>query len=42
MRIDLSFDDELGRRLPLPLAQLYRRAHNAKSPEERHHVAYYL
>src|SRR4051794_29388263 len=42
MRPALPFDDELGRRLPLPLAQLYRRAHNAKSAQERHHTAYYL
>jgi WD40 repeat protein/serine/threonine protein kinase len=35
-------DDSLLRRLPLPLAQLYRRAHNAKTPLERHLAAYYL
>ncbi len=29
-------------RLPLPLAQLYSRAHNAKSPRERHDNAFYL
>jgi hypothetical protein len=29
-------------RLPLPLAQLLRRAHNAKTPLERHLTAYYL
>src|SRR5438132_10374717 len=38
----LSFDDALSLRLPLPLAQLYRRAHNAKSVQERHHAAFYL
>lgn len=38
----IAFDDDLVRRLPLPLAHLYRRAHNAKSPQERHHAAYYL
>jgi WD40 repeat protein/serine/threonine protein kinase len=38
----LLFDDELVRRLPLPLAQLYRRAHNAKSALERHQAAFYL
>jgi serine/threonine protein kinase/WD40 repeat protein len=38
----LSFDDALARRLPLPLAQLYRRAHNSKSGLERHHTAYYI
>jgi hypothetical protein len=35
-------DDDLVGRLPLPLAQLYRRARNAKSPVDRHHNAYYL
>jgi hypothetical protein len=30
----LAYDEELARRLPLPLAQLYRRAHNAKSPSD--------
>ncbi len=35
-------DEELLRQLPLPLAQLYRRAHNAKTPLERHQAAYYL
>lgn len=34
-------DDLLGR-LPLPLAQLYRRALNAKTALDRHHNAYYL
>jgi serine/threonine protein kinase/Tfp pilus assembly protein PilF len=38
----LAIDEHLIRRLPLPLAQLYRRAHNAKTPQERHHAAYYL
>ena len=42
MSAELPFDDDLLRRLPLPLAQLYRRAHNAKSPQERHNAAYYL
>src|SRR3954465_8409899 len=37
-----SENEELARRLPLPLAQLYRRAHNAKTPLERHHAAFYL
>ncbi|MBI4607022.1 MAG: protein kinase [Planctomycetes bacterium] len=40
--IALVFDETLSRRLPLPLAQLYRRAHNAKTPLERHHAAFYL
>jgi serine/threonine protein kinase len=35
-------DEALPARLPLPLAQLYRRAHNAKSAVERHIAAYYL
>ena len=37
-------DEDLARRLPLPLplAQLYRRAQNAGPPLERHQAAYYL
>jgi hypothetical protein len=35
-------DEDLLHRLALPLAQLYRRAHNAKTPLERHQAAYYL
>ena len=42
MDIDAAFDDDLARRLPLPLAQLYRRAHNAKGPRDRHDTAYCL
>jgi WD40 repeat protein/serine/threonine protein kinase len=42
MRNALSSDEDLVRRLPLPLAQLYRRAHNAKTPLERHLTAFYL
>jgi serine/threonine protein kinase/tetratricopeptide (TPR) repeat protein len=38
----LTSDEDLVRRLPLPLAQLYRRAHNAKNALERHLTAYYL
>jgi len=38
----LPCDEELMRRLPLPLARLYRRAHNAKSPFDRHQAAYFL
>src|SRR5437868_2003964 len=34
--------EELLRRLPLPLAQLYRRAHNAKTPRDAHDFAFYL
>src|SRR5688572_19700915 len=37
-----SRGDELATRLPLPLAQLYRRASNAKTALDRHHHAYYL
>jgi WD40 repeat protein/serine/threonine protein kinase len=39
---DIAFDEALAQRLPLPLAQLYRRAHNAKTPLERHLTAFYL
>src|ERR1041385_7313820 len=35
-------DEDLMRALPLPLAQLYRRSTNAKTPLERHQGAYYL
>jgi WD40 repeat protein/serine/threonine protein kinase/tetratricopeptide (TPR) repeat protein len=38
----LTLDEDLIRRLPLPLAQLYRRAHNARTPHERHQAAFYL
>jgi WD40 repeat protein/serine/threonine protein kinase/tetratricopeptide (TPR) repeat protein len=39
---DLAPDEALVQRLPLPLAQLYRRAHNAKTPLERYLTAFYL
>ena len=42
MALDLVPDETLIARLPLPLAQLYRRAHNAKSALERHQAAFYL
>jgi hypothetical protein len=42
MTTPLACDEDLIRRLPLPLAQLYRRAHNAKTPLERHNAAFYL
>src|SRR5438445_11282967 len=42
MRIRLALDEDLLRRLPLPLAQLYRRAHNTKTPFEQFLTAYYL
>jgi WD40 repeat protein/serine/threonine protein kinase len=42
MRADFAPDDLLLQRLPLPLAQLYRRAPNAKTPLERHLTAFYL
>jgi hypothetical protein len=35
-------DDALARRLPLPLAQLYRRAWNERNPRDRNEAAYYL
>ena len=41
MRDELLADDTLVQRLPLPLAQLYRRAHNAKTALERHNTAFY-
>jgi serine/threonine protein kinase/tetratricopeptide (TPR) repeat protein len=37
-----TIDEELVRRLPLPLAQLYRRAYNARTAQDRHHSAYFL
>jgi WD40 repeat protein/serine/threonine protein kinase len=42
MRLELIPDEALVQRLPLPLAQLYRRAHNAKSALDRHLAAFYL
>ena len=42
MQPDVAPDEALIQRLPLPLAQLYRRAHNAKTPLERHLTAFYL
>ena len=42
MRSPLACDEDLVRRLPLPLAQLYRRAHNAKGARDRHDTAYCL
>ncbi len=42
MRPDLTFAEPLARRLPLPLAQLYRRAYNAKNPLDRFLTAYYF
>src|SRR5438270_580548 len=35
MSLNHSLDEELVRRLPLPLAQLYRRAHNANGARNR-------
>jgi eukaryotic-like serine/threonine-protein kinase len=40
--VEDSRGDDLLARLSLPLAQLYRRARNAKSAIDRHHNAYYL
>src|SRR4051794_4250034 len=42
MRPDLAPDEALVQRLPLPLAQLYRRAHNAKSARDGSLTAFYL
>jgi serine/threonine protein kinase len=42
MRPEMPFDEALPQHLPLPLAQLYRRAHNAKTPLDRHLTAFYL
>jgi serine/threonine protein kinase len=38
----LTPDEDLIRRLPLPLAQLYRDAQNARTPQDRHQAAYFL
>jgi eukaryotic-like serine/threonine-protein kinase len=38
----VAINEDLVRRLPLPLARLYRRARNAKTPLDRHQAAYYL
>jgi YD repeat-containing protein len=37
-----TINEDLVRRLPLPLAQLYRRAHNAHGAQNRHQAAYFL
>jgi hypothetical protein len=37
-----AFRREYTVRLPLPLAQLYTRAHNAKSARDRHDLTYFL
>jgi serine/threonine protein kinase len=42
MPFDIAPDDVLLQRLPLPLAQIYRRAHNAKTQLERHLTAFTL
>jgi hypothetical protein len=42
MHLEFAIDESLVRRLPLPLAQLYRRAYNAKTTLERHLAAFYL
>jgi serine/threonine protein kinase len=42
MAHDHPLDETLLHRLPLPLAQLCRRAHNAKTPLERHLTAFSL
>jgi eukaryotic-like serine/threonine-protein kinase len=38
----VPIDEELLQRLPLPIAQLWRRSQNAKTPLECHHAAFYL
>src|SRR5947209_15880331 len=42
MHNDSNCDEALLRRLPLPLAKLYRHAANAKAPLDRHQAAYFL
>jgi serine/threonine protein kinase len=42
MASELNLDAELVRRLPLPMARLYRRAYNAGTPFERQLCAFYL
>lgn len=42
MASDLTLHDQHARDLPLPLAQLYRSAHNALDPEEKHRHAFDL
>jgi serine/threonine protein kinase len=42
MQSVLTYDETLATRLPLPLAQLLRRARNAKTPLDRHQSAYFL
>jgi hypothetical protein len=42
MHTQLVADEALVQKLPLPLAQLYRRAHNAKTSLEGHNTAFFL
>jgi hypothetical protein len=42
MPAEIAPDDAPAQRWPLPLAQLYRRACNAKSALEQHQAAFYL
>jgi serine/threonine protein kinase len=42
MDFGVPLDEDLWQRLPLPLAQLYRRAHNARAALDRHLAAFYL
>src|SRR6266446_3884433 len=37
-----SINEELLRKLPLPLARLYRDAYSADEDQERHYLAYWL
>ncbi len=41
MPSETTLDDAVLHQLPLPLAQLYRRAHNAHNPTEAHQAAFY-
>jgi serine/threonine protein kinase/formylglycine-generating enzyme required for sulfatase activity len=42
MPSDFGQSEDLIRRLPLPLAKLYRHATNAKSPLDQHQAAYFM
>jgi nucleotide-binding universal stress UspA family protein len=39
---DLAIDEDLVRQLPLPLAQIYRRAFNEPTPLKRHQAGFYV
>jgi hypothetical protein len=42
MASDLTLHNSHAQKLPLPIAQLYRQAHNALDPEEKHRYAFEL